>query len=295
MAAFELRMTRALTLFGSNGKNSEGAKGTSEKASNGEETGSPLASLRSKIGRRSRLGSVALLVLSVALLVLSYQFRGIVLEVNSVVAFVAGLVLLFRDVRHAVQSRVVDRILLSNAEFVQSLSPNLRGTGFSYVTRGLNASDVVVVPSAEAERFFRKDSLNSKALTELIPPGKGLAELFAREIDDDNPTLDKILRQAPIVISDRFDLASSTVVRQDNDNLEFVLVHPTLDVSCDGDGKNSNSKVGCPICSLIATVVCTSSKRETLIENCSRDQIRDALTVRLRLGRSFPDGVSSDE
>ena len=257
-------------------------------------TGSLLSHLRKKIRGRSRIGAVGLLILSVALLVLSYRFRTIVLEVNSVVAFVAGLILLFRDVRHTVQSRIVDRILISNAELVQSLSPSLHGVKLSYVPRAPGSSNVVVVPSAEAEGFFRKDSTDYKASVELIPPGSSLAELFHREIDSESSSLDDVLRQASSIISDRFDLASSTIMRKDKENLEFILARPTIAASCsDGGESDRSSRLGCPICSMFATVVCSTAQRETTIEKCERNSQRDILTVKVKMGRSFEEESKS--
>ena len=80
-----------------------------------------LEDMRKRVGSRSRVGAVILLLLSASMLFVSYRFPNIVLEVNSVVAFIAGVMLLFKDSSHSVQLRVVDRILKSNTELEESI------------------------------------------------------------------------------------------------------------------------------------------------------------------------------
>ena len=80
------------------------------------------AALRSRNRRKSRLGAVVMLVLSVNLLVISYRFPNIVVEVDSVVAFAAAIVLIYKDTTHSVQLRVVDRILDSSNQQVSQLA-----------------------------------------------------------------------------------------------------------------------------------------------------------------------------
>lgn len=98
---------------------------------------------RAKSGR----GAIVLSGLAVLFIFLSYRTGNLLFEFDSIVSFLAALVLLFRDTSHTVQARVVNRILTSSHELVADLSAyGLGGSSFLYVPEGRRVGDVMLVP-----------------------------------------------------------------------------------------------------------------------------------------------------
>jgi hypothetical protein len=96
---------------------------------------------------KSAQGAIALSGLTVAFIALSYRTGNLLFQFDSIVSFLAALVLLFRDTSHRVQARVVNRILTSSHELIADLSDyGLGGSGFLYVPEGRKVGDVMLVP-----------------------------------------------------------------------------------------------------------------------------------------------------
>ena len=107
-----------------------------------------------KLRRRTKSarGAIVLSALTVVFIVLSYRTGNLLFEFDSIVSFLAALILLFRDTSHTVQARVVNRILTSSRQLVADLSAyGLGGSGFLYVPEGRKVGDVMLVPQTGSE------------------------------------------------------------------------------------------------------------------------------------------------
>jgi hypothetical protein len=107
-----------------------------------------------KLRRRTKSarGATVLSALTVLFILLSYRTGNLLFEFDSIVSFLAALVLLFRDTSHSVQARVVNRILTSSRQLVADLSAyGLGGSSFLYVPEGRKVGDVMLVPQTGGE------------------------------------------------------------------------------------------------------------------------------------------------
>lgn len=247
--------------------------------------------LRRGLGRNSRIGAIILLMLSVSLVVLSYKYPNIVIEVNSVVAFAAAIVLLYKDTTHSVQLRVVDRILESSRDLMRNLaSIGLPNATFTYVRKGDKITDVVIVPSLQSDGRSEGVPEPEKAKTapvelnsiELVPAGRSLAQLFLREMPAENPGFEDLIRSLPTIISESLGLCAAASMTMNTDIVEVALIHPVLKNSC-GTGEPAQIALLCETCSLLAVLICYTTRRTVVIEGCSHNERKDVSTIRLRL------------
>jgi len=252
-----------------------------------------LEKLHRRFGRRSFLSAIILLVISVGLLLISFEISNIVIEVDSLVAFISALVLLFKDSKQTVQSRVVDRMMSSSKDFVKSLpyQSKLYSVDYSYVSLDRGVRDCVVVPSSDLVDY-KDQKIPLSSLIQIIPPGRSLAVLFMREMGQgETPSLDDMVRSLPTTIKERLELASFVSSKLQDNRLEVVLVHPTFRESCSTtrpDGENT-SVIGCPFCSMLATVFCNNTQRILSCQGCNFDAQTDTSVARLMLGELFPE------
>lgn len=102
--------------------------------------------------RKSAAGAIILSAVTVVFIVLSYRTGSLLFQFDSIVSFIAALILLFRDTSHTVQARVVNRILTSSHQMAADLSAyGLGGSSFLYVPEGRKVGDVMLVPVKEGE------------------------------------------------------------------------------------------------------------------------------------------------
>jgi hypothetical protein len=107
-----------------------------------------------KLRRRTKSarGAIVLSALTVLFILFSLRTGSLLFEFDSIVSFLAALVLLFRDTSHTVQARVVNRILISSRQLVADLSAyGLGGSSFLYVPEGRKVGDVMLVPQTGGE------------------------------------------------------------------------------------------------------------------------------------------------
>lgn len=96
---------------------------------------------------KSTSGAIALAGLTVVFILLSYRTGSVLFQFDSIVSFIAAVVLLFRDTTHTVQARVVNRMLTSSRQLIADLSAyGLGGSSFLYVPEGRRVADVMLVP-----------------------------------------------------------------------------------------------------------------------------------------------------
>ena len=110
-------------------------------------------------------------------IVLSYRTGNLLFQFDSIVSFLAALVLLFRDTAHTVQARLVNRILTSSHQLVADLSAyGLGGSSFLYVPEGRKAGDVMLVPVK-----------GSEMVASGAPTGEGETGIHAASIESADP------------------------------------------------------------------------------------------------------------
>ena len=250
------------------------------------------ATLRRRTGRKSRTGAIVLLILSVILIVISYLYPNIVVEVDSVVAFAAALVLIYRDTIHSVQLRVVDRILDSSHAEASQLASMMKFPSQSHYVhemKGEKISDVfLVVPSSSSLSSRRPkedsgviqqadDNNNRQSETiELIPPGRSLAQLFLRELAKDSPNLQDLSNAMQPIFSENLGLSFESSMKVTSpDSVSVRIIQPVLKSPCaqegSGEGSPTEYSLVCAVCSLLAVLVCYASKRPVSIKSCYHD------------------------
>jgi hypothetical protein len=241
------------------------------------------------VGRSSRFAGVVLIAVGVVLLVLSVYYPLVDFEVDSVVAFLAGVVLLFRDPRARVQARVLDAVLQSETGTIEELSPSDKG--FAYVPTGGTVEEVVVVPAATV---FSGRPDNDRGLPSggFTPPGRGLAVLFQRESRLPKLTVDGVSDALQRMVPERLGLANSAEIKKSGDNLEVTLRGASATCGCDSLQGSTKTKgtIGCAVGSLFAVLYSCATKRSVILEGCSHDQEKATWTVKLSLGPAYSEG-----
>lgn len=265
-----------------------------------------IESLRRDIGRRSRFGGVFFIALSILFLAISYKYPNYIVEVDSIVAFIAALVLLYKDRGQFVQLRVANRILNSSEDLIDALAESVSSDlTFRYVPKGPRISDVSLIGCTEQPKAAEKrEETSGDAETILkkvkggrqidernfVPVGRGLAQLFVREMGSRNSDLDSFINLFPSFFSENFGLSRSVnVTKIDDVHVEFSIMHPALANS--HLSSESEHRFGCITCSLIATLVCFITGREITVRDCSYDFKHDISIVKLELGAVREHGV----
>jgi hypothetical protein len=247
--------------------------------------------LYSSIGRYSRFAGAGFIALSVIFLILAVSDQFIVFEVDSIVAFMAAALLLFRDPRARVQARVLDAALLSSDQTIEGLSTPL-ASGFTYLQKGKDVEGVVVVPEV-----YTLDGLpTGRPLgtpAEITPPGRRLAQLYKREAGLGDVTMEAILSSLAEVMRENFGLARSVKIESNDEAgvVKMVLYGAPATCSC-GEGDLTptaeNGCIGCTVASFLAVLVSAATKRPISLHRCIHDVGSDAWTVPMILGTSAP-------
>ena len=256
----------------------------------------PLESLKHKLGRKSRLGGIAFIILSASLLIISYKFPNYVVEIDSVLAFAAGIILLYKNKTQSVQVRIVNRLLQSAGDTVDVLVKKSNDSTFYYVPLGEKVTDVVVIPrrsvdsggdSEYASAKYHSGPIPNGHNEGIVPIGRSLAQLFIREMGAQNPTIDDLITVLPSIFSESFGLSeTSNLIKLDEMSLRFTMAHSLLEDPCRRRNSDADPSVDCAVCSLIATLACFASKSEVKLESCAHDDLTDVSTIQLSLGAS---------
>jgi hypothetical protein len=248
-----------------------------------------IAKLYARVGRSSRIAGVGFAVLSIALLILSVYREFIVFEVDSIIAFLAAIVLLFTDPRARVQPRVLDAMLLSSNQVIDELSTH-EGMGFTYEPAGNNVEDVVVVPAHFGAAGLPNGSSGSGETLTFTPPGRRLAELFRREAGLREVTMDAIRASLPEILRENFGLAKSVEIQEKGDRIEVILHGPSATCDCATIPARDDSNagvIGCTEASFLATLVTNATKRHVILQRCVHDALADTWKVSMVLGPSI--------
>ena len=240
--------------------------------------------LNRRVGRYSLWAGVGLSGLTVVFLFLSVSTQYIVYEVDSVVSFVAALILLLRDPRARVQEKVLDAVLISSNKTMQELS-SLEAEGYTYVPKGGTVSEVVVVPGSKAKLVSMGQRI------EIVPPGRTLAEVFTREAGVAHPTLDEVRASLPSVLRESLGFAESASIDLREDNVEVTIIGSSASCGCKGKpGAQPSGSIGCTVASFMGVLVCASTKRPVLLGECIRDNSSGTWKIPMTLER-LPSGA----
>jgi hypothetical protein len=239
--------------------------------------------LYSRVGRSSRIAGVGFITLSILLLILSVYDQFIVFEVDSVVAFLAGVLLLFRDPRARVRTGVLDAMLLSSSQAMAELTS--RAHGYVYMPLGESVEDVVVVPTSSPYLGTSAGDLHASE-TKITPPGRALATLFLRESGLTRLTMDGLAVSLPRVVPENLGLAHSLSTDIKGDGVKVVLRGSASTCRQGSDRADSalHGVVGCTVASFFAVLYCSASRRQVVLEDCARDEATDTWSIGLNLG-----------
>ncbi len=241
------------------------------------------AKLHSRVGRNSRIAGVGFVALSILFLILSVYDQFVVYEVDSVVAFIIAVVLLFRDPRARVQAGVLDAMQLSSSQAIAELASD--ADGYVYVPLGEDAEDVVVVATSSSSFSLSKEGLRPSQ-KRITPPGRALATLFLRESGLTHATMDGLAVSLPRIICENLGLADSLSIREKGDRVEVIMHGPASLCRQRSAGTDPASRgvVGCAVASFLAVLYSSASKRPVVLEDCAHDEATDTWSIGLNLG-----------
>jgi hypothetical protein len=235
-------------------------------ATGAAETGRwPLSILYRRIGEKQKIAGVAFVFASIAFLILSVKFGSLVLEIDSVVSFVVAAVLFLKESRSKVQSRVLSAVVLSLGATIAELSSRA-GSRFVYAPLGKEMSDIAIVDSP-----FTTDIKPPSDGFKIVPPGMGLAALFARETDGAPITLDSLTHLLRLVVRENFGLAEGVEVMSTDSRVEIVLLKPAVYCTCQRDESKSTGVVGCAVSSFLAVLYTYGTQRAITLDRCATD------------------------
>jgi len=246
---------------------------------------SVFSKLYGRVGRYSRYAGIGFIMLSVLFLVIAVSDQFIVFEIDSIVAFLAALVLLFKDPRARVQARVFDAVMGSTDEAIGELSTS--DAGFTYVPAGDAVEMVVIIPESQGGKALPNGSSPRAPSAEVItPPGRGLAKLYAREMGVTHLTMDVLRASLPEAMRENFGLARSVDIVSTDDRVDVTLHGASTTCTCGlGQAKApTKGSVGCAVASFLAVLVSAATNRPVFLEPCVHEAGTGAWTIPMRFG-----------
>ena len=220
------------------------------------------------------------LVISVGLLLLSYLSPNVVFQVDSVASFLVAMILLLRDPRSRVQTRVLDAFMMSTDRAIAQLSAQ-SGSSFAYLPEGKTVTDVAVVGTGgEATRHAEAPSNPSR----FVPPGRALAELFVRESGGRELSVENLKNFAEPILTDNFGLADSVSVDVTPKRAVVSLVRPST--RCGTAGADSKGVVGCSVASFLAVLFAKASGHPVILDECEYDQGAETWKITMEFGKA---------
>jgi hypothetical protein len=241
-----------------------------------------LYALQRKRGINSRYAGLGFLVISIGLLVFSVYDQLVIVEFDSIIAFIAGIVLLFRDPQARVPASVFDATVSSSDQTLRELAATT-GVGFSYVPTGNSVAEVVLIPT-QADSPDVPNGRSWTSSSTLTPPGLGLAELYRREARLKTITMDALKGTMSEMLREDFGLASSTELVEEGSIVRVVMHKPSGSCTCAEYPSKTNGWIGCTVASFLAVLVSTATKRSVLLDKCVQDSKAQTWTVTMNLG-----------
>jgi len=230
------------------------------------------------VGRRSRYAGLAFIALSIVFLVLSVSDQFVVFEVDSIVAFLAAIFLLFKDPAAKVQTRVLDAILTSSDRAITELATS-SNVGYTYVPTGDRVEDVVVMPSNSVPAQPPDGWTPSAHSLTITPPGRGLAALYKREAGLTLVTMDALRASLSETMRESFGLAHAVDIDSRDDGVTVTMHGASATCTCDDHRTAAGGSIGCTLASFFAVLVTTAEKRPVSLGSCVHKIDLDSWTV----------------
>lgn len=215
--------------------------------------------MRTRLGRKQRILGMALLGLGLAFLVAGYYTNYIVLEVDSVICFIASIFLLLSSTSVRNRDLVANAVIKSSSKTISDLEQSSMHN-MKYVRYGEHVSDIYVVPQG----------VNGNS-AKIAPPGTDLARLFQREAGSGKLSYEILELKFNAVMSS-LALCESAKIERKNGIVTATLLGPSFKCSC--EESHQTNTAGCPISSMIAVLLCATGPREVEILECRRDEDR---------------------
>jgi hypothetical protein len=247
-------------------------------------------------GQNSKIAGIVLAGLSLVFLILSVYFSdNIVLQIDSIASLLVAFAVFLRGDRNSVQIRIVNKIIESGTRSLDEVSTHSFGSDamFSYVPFGTKLQDVFLVANSEAKIPAELEASTSGNVTvnphqsnalekTFVPPGRGLAELYARELSS-AVSMENLFQSLQTIVCERFELASSLTVKLTEGNLiELTMNHPAIRQSC--ASQSTKGMIGCPVSSMLAVLFASASNRSSTVIRCSFNAETDILEISIGLG-----------
>lgn len=247
-----------------------------------------LSSLYRRIGQRSRISGLAFVALTMGLLILSAYHPNIIIEIDSIVSFLAAVILLVKDPRSRVQTRVLDAIVLSSDQAIAELSAQ-SGVSYTYLPTGNSVLDVFMVPTPAGNGATPASDPAEEVTVKLTPPGRGLAVLFKREAGLAQITMDALTVSLPSVMRENFGLADSVDIDGNGESIVVTLSNPTATCDCGRNMPRDGSKgyIGCTVASFLAVLFSTATRRQVTLERCVHDSDAETWRISMNLGAAY--------
>ncbi|MDG6935223.1 MAG: hypothetical protein JRN68_11100 [Nitrososphaerota archaeon] len=223
-------------------------------------TPSLMSGVRKKIKRNSLIGGIAMAALAIFFAFLSYFTKSFVFEADSVVSFIAALLLFTTEQSDTVQKRVVGKVIGSFDTILSELAPpSLSDGNVIFVPMSSSVESVVTL----LEPPGSNDGSDIVTPLTFTPLGRGLAELILREMGQTNPSVDSLLESLPHLVTGELALATGIQIRSTSvDEYEFILDHPVM---INGISGNKTKPVTSVIGSLFGVLLAYSSQRNVSI------------------------------
>jgi hypothetical protein len=232
------------------------------------------------VGRQSKYAGLGFIALSIVFLILAVSDQFVVFEVDSVVAFLVAIFLLFKDPHARVQAGVLDAILTSSDRAIAELVTSV-GTRFTYVPTGDRIEDVVIVRSDSVDDAIPNGGASKAPRLMLTPPGRGLAQLYKRETGLSEVTMEALRASLSETMRENFGLARSVDIESREDGVKVTMHGASATCRC-GQGPSATAagnSVGCALASFLAVLVVAATKRSVSLEPCVHETNLDTRTV----------------
>ena len=170
------------------------------------------------MGRHGRYAGLGFIALTIIFLVLAVADQFIVFEIDSIVSFLAAILLLFKDPRARVQVRVLDAIMGSSDEAIIELS-TFSDAGFTYLPTGEGVEGSSSYPPATRKVALRIGNAPD-ALSKVYAPWTRACEDIRTRDGPDPDHHGRVARLAAGGMQENFGLADSMDIASTDDDGE---------------------------------------------------------------------------
>jgi hypothetical protein len=218
---------------------------------------------KSRLGRKQRVVGISFSALAIALLIFGYYTNYIVLEVDSIICFIASIFLLFSNTSVRMDRVVLEAALRSSSRTISQLEKN--NNQATYVKTGNNLSDIYLV----------EDGI--EGMRKIIPPGRDLALLFQRELGDFKISYDILDSKLGDILSNSFMLCESARIEKKDSHFRVTLQNPSYDCGCSDSSLPGSS--GCAVSSMVAILICEITSKPVRLVECKKDIANNVVDI----------------